>query len=49
MEIYDLLHDLCMIEAFSYHEEKRSLFCVNWFKENGIDAFTDEVGNVIIP
>ena len=49
MEIYDLLHDLCMIEAFSHHEEKRSLFCVNWFKENGIDAFIDEVGNVIVP
>ncbi len=49
-EIRQLIRDLCAIPAPSHHEEKRALFCKEWFERNGGENVEiDEALNVICP
>ena len=47
-EILALTKDLAVIPAPSGKEERRTAFCLNYWRERGLDAFADEVGNVIL-
>lgn len=48
MNIFDLLHDLSIIEGFTHNERKRALFCQNWLLKYGIEAIIDEKNNCIV-
>ena len=47
-EILALTRDLAVIPAPSGKEEQRTAFCLNYWRGRGLDAFADEVGNVIL-
>ena len=48
--LYKVLYDLCRIPAPSHFENARAQYCLNWFRENGIDcAYIDSAQNVIVP
>ena len=48
--LYKVLYDLCRIPAPSHFENDRAQYCLNWFRENGIDcAYIDSAQNVIVP
>ena len=46
-ELEQLTENLLHIPAPSHHEEKRAQFCLNWFRENGCNAYIDDAKNVI--
>lgn len=46
---YELLKELCLIPAPSFHEEKRAEYCVEKFKEMGFDAYVDSAKNAVCP
>lgn len=49
-EALALLCELAVIPAPSHHEDRRAAFCEAWLRLHGVtDAFTDPVGNVLIP
>ncbi len=49
-ELKQLIRDLCAIPAPSHHEEKRAIFCKEWFeKAGGKGVYIDEALNVICP
>ncbi len=49
-ELYDLLHDLCLIPAPSHFEEKRAEFVKNWLTSHGASGvYIDSAKNVVFP
>ncbi|MBQ6989579.1 MAG: peptidase, partial [Clostridia bacterium] len=48
-EGYELLITLAQIPAPSGKEEKRAAFCLDWFRNAGVEAFVDDALNVICP
>lgn len=49
-ELKALIRALCAIPAPSHHEEKRAVFCKNWFESIGAKGvFIDEALNVVCP
>lgn len=49
-ELKQLIRDLCAIPAPSHHEERRAVFCKEWFERNGgQDVYIDEALNVVCP
>ena len=42
-----LIRDLCQIPAPSGHEERRALYCLDFFKKLGVEAYIDESKNAI--
>lgn len=47
-KILALARSLAVIPAPSKSEEKRTAFCLEWWRSLGLNAFADEVGNVIL-
>ena len=47
-QILTLTKQLAVLPAPSGNEEKRAAFCLNWLQQNGVNAFCDEVQNVIV-
>lgn len=47
-KILALTKSLAVIPAPSKSEEKRTAFCLEWWRSLGLSAFADEVGNVIL-
>ena len=48
-ELEQLLLDLCVIPAPSGQEEKRAVFCRDWLRAAGGEAFIDDALNVVCP
>ena len=49
-ELRALLRELCVIPAFSNHEERRAEFCRAWFERNGFENVrVDSALNVLAP
>ncbi len=48
-EFKELFKSLAVIPAPSGEEDKRVAFCLDWFSENGISAYSDSAKNVIVP
>lgn len=48
-EVISLIRQLCAIPAPSHREERRAAFIEAWYKQRGMDAYTDEALNVIYP
>lgn len=49
-ELFELLKELCLIPAPSYHEERRAEFCRAWLKAVGAEGvYIDEALNVVFP
>ena len=47
-EVLSLTRELAVIPAPSGREELRTAFCLHHWREKGLNAFADEVGNVIL-
>ena len=47
-EVLSLTRELAVIPAPSGREELRTAFCLRHWREKGLNAFADEVGNVIL-
>lgn len=47
-ELLALTKAMAMIPAPSGREEKRAAFCLDFWRQKGLDAFADSVGNVIL-
>lgn len=46
--IWQNFYKLTQVPRPSNHEEKARQFMLNWAKENNIEAFMDEAGNIIM-
>ncbi|MBR5543604.1 MAG: M20/M25/M40 family metallo-hydrolase [Oscillospiraceae bacterium] len=47
-EFLSVLETMAKTPAPSGMEEKRVAFCLDWFKKNGVEAYSDEAKNVIV-
>lgn len=47
-EVLNTAKELAVIPAPSMQEEKRTAFCLDFWNSRGLNAFADEVGNVIL-